>query len=199
MEDRRRNDRVGVDTSDSGFSMVATMLSLVAVALLTALLLSSTLHSGGNSSPGISNAPGVASADGIQAQQALTTALSDVSASAVTAGGYGNVSASALSAAEPSLAFVTGPTTSASTVSVAVSAGTGAGAGFGSGSGGSVTLADRAGNGTCWLVWKSSTATFYGAQTMASSCAAPAIASAPSPGPVSSSSIGWQQGSFPLA
>ena len=201
--DDRRTDPQGVDTGDGGFSMVATMLSLVAVALLVALLLSSTLHSGTGSSGGISNAPGVAEADGIQAQQALDTALSTASAAASAAGGYGSITPSALSASEPSVAFVTGPTTSSSTVSVAasaatVTAGAGIGSGIGTGSGGSVTLADRAADGTCWLVWKSAQATWYGAQTKASSCTAPVIASAPTAGPVSASAIGWQEGSFPL-
>jgi hypothetical protein len=194
MDDRRR-DPVGADTGDGGFSMVASMLSLVAAALLVALLLSSTLHSSSNSTTGISNAPGVVQADGIQAQQALTTALSTVSSAAVADGGYGNITPTALSASEPSVTFVAGPTTSWTTVSVAVAGGTGGA--IGSGSGGGVTLADRAADGTCWLVWKSAGATWYGAQTSTSSCSAPAIASAPSPGPVSSSAIGWQEGSFP--
>jgi hypothetical protein len=193
--DDRRSDHQGVDTGDGGFSMVASMLSLVAVALLVALLLSTTLHSDSSSSTGISNAPGVAQADAIQAQQALTSALSAASTVATTAGGYGNVTPSALSAAEPSVSFATGPTTTWTTVSVAVSAG-GTG-GFGAGPSGSVTLADRGADGTCWLVWKSGGATWYGAQTKAASCAAPAIAAAPAAGPVSSSAIGWQEGTFP--
>jgi hypothetical protein len=66
------------------------------------------------------------------------------------------------------------------------------------GTGGSVTLAVRSTGGTCWLVWKSSGApTWYGAQTDQPSCTAPALASAPAATPVSSTSIGWQQGSFP--
>ena len=60
---------------DAGFSMIATMLSLVATALLVAVLLSTTLHSDNNSTTSITNAPGVAEADGLQAQQALTTGL----------------------------------------------------------------------------------------------------------------------------
>lgn len=63
---------------------------------------------------------------------------------------------------------------------------------------GSVTMADRSTVGTCWLVWKSSgSPTWYGAQTDQPSCTAPALASPPSSGPVSSTSIGWQENSFP--
>jgi hypothetical protein len=49
-------------------------------------------------------------------------------------------------------------------------------------------------------VWKGQgSASWYGAQTDQPTCTAPALASTPSPGPVSSSGIGWQTGSFPAA
>ncbi len=175
--------------------MIATVLSLVATALLVAILLSTTLHSGGSSNASISNAPGVAQADALQAQQTLSTALSDVSTAAAGAGGYGSITPSELSGSEPSDTFVAGPSSSSSTVSVAVSPGQPEGA-MG-GPSGSITLADRSADGTCWLLWKSAGATWYGAQTQLSSCTAPALATAPAPGPVSSSSIGWAQGTFP--
>lgn len=182
---------------DSGFSMVATMLSLVAAALLVALLLGATLHSGSTSTTSISNAPGVAAATGIQAQQALTTALSTASTAAVGAGGFGGLTPSALAASESSITFVAGPTSSASVVSVATAPDQSGG--VTGGPTGSITLAARATDGTCWLVWKSATATWYGAQTGLASCSAPALTSAPSPGPVSATAIGWQQGTFPSA
>jgi hypothetical protein len=215
--------------------MIATMLSLVAAALLTLLLMSTTLHSGSSSSTNISNAPGVGLADNLLAQQALSTALTAAGAAASSSGGYGSLDISTLAASDPSVSFVAGPTTSASTVSIAVTNGgggsgvsgasgaggageaggslgaaissaeaagaTGAGTGAGSGAGtadGTVTLSARSSNGTCWLEWQGAgSATWFGAQTDQSSCTAPALMSAPSPGTVTSSSIGWQLGSFP--
>jgi hypothetical protein len=177
--------------------MIATVLSLLATALLVAILLSTTLHSGSNSNTSISNAPGVAEADGLQAQQALSTGLSAASTAAAGAGGYGAVTTSELSGTEPSVAFVSGPSSNSSTISVGVSPAQIQG--VTGGPSGSITLADRSADGTCWLVWKSTEATWYGAQTGLSSCSAPAIAAAPSPGAVSSSSIGWTQGTFPSA
>ena len=168
--------------------MIATMLSMVAVALLVAVLLSSTLHSGGNSSTSVSNAPGVAEADALQAQQSLTTALSATGAALAQAGGFGGVSASALASSDPSISFVNGASSSPIVVSVGADS-----------QGGSVTLADRSADGTCWLVWKSAGATWYGAQTHLASCSAPAFGSPPATGPVTSTAIGWQQGSFPAA
>jgi hypothetical protein len=108
----RRRHHPGTGAGDHGFSMVATMLSLVAVALLAAVLLGTTLHSSSNSEASISNAPGVAAADGLQAQQALDTGLSAATSAAVGTGGYGAVTPSTLSASEPSVSFVTGPTSS---------------------------------------------------------------------------------------
>jgi hypothetical protein len=182
--------------------MVVTALSMGITAILVALLLTTVLKGSSTSDTSINNAPGVAEARAIQAQQTLSTALASV-ATAASSGGYAGVSASSLSASEPSISFVDGPSTDATTVSVAVADGGGAGsvaaiAGGGSTGGGSVTLADRSADGTCWLVWKSAgSPTWYGAQTNVAGCTAPALASAPSPGPVSSTTIGWQEGSFP--
>lgn len=212
--------------SDAGFSMAVTVLSMGVVAILTALLLTNTLSSGngsGTSGTGIDNAPGVAEATSLQAQQTLSTALTTVSAT-VASGGYGSLSSSTLSASNPSISFVDGASSNPTTVSISVVPGSdGGGDGVGGasgvvggiggtdggtvsgdgvsgvgGTGGSVTLADRSTGGTCWLVWKSEgAATWYGAQTDQPSCTAPAIASVPAAGPVSSTSIGWQEGSFP--
>jgi hypothetical protein len=175
--------------------MIATMLSLVATALLVGILLSATLHSGNSSNASISNAPGVAEADGLQAQEALSTGLSAASTAAAGAGGYGTITPGELSGSEPSATFVSGPSSNPSTISIAVSPGLQMG--VTGGPSGSITLADRSADGTCWLVWRSAEATWYGAQTDLSSCTAPAMATAPSPGSVSSSSIGWAQGTFP--
>jgi hypothetical protein len=198
MQHRRLVDHRTTPSVDDGFSMVATMLSMVAVALLVALLLSETLHSNGSAKAGITNAPGVAQADGLVAQQALSAALSAADTAAVAAGGYGAITPSSLSSSEPSDSFVSGPSSSPSVVSVAVSAGQGSSV-PGAAPSGSITLAARASDGTCWLVWKSAVATWYGAQTDLASCTAPAITNPPLPTPVSSTAIGWQEGSFPSA
>jgi hypothetical protein len=197
MQHLQHQDQDQATAGSAGFSMIATVLSLLATALLVAILLSTTLHSGSNSNASISNAPGVAEADGLQAQQALSTGLSAASTAAAGAGGYGAVTTSELSGSEPSVAFVSGPSSNSSTISVAVSPGQIQG--VTGGPSGSITMADRSTDGTCWLVWKSTEATWYGAQTGLSSCSAPAIAAAPPPGSVSSSSIGWTQGTFPSA
>jgi len=181
--------------------MIATVLGLLATAVLTAILLGTTLGSNGStgsssSGSGISNAPGVAEATSIQAQQTLSTGLTTIVSAAAGAGGYGSLQPSTLSASNPSITFVSGPSTNATTISLAVVGG-GSGGG-GSGEGGSVTLAVRSTGGTCWLAWKSSgSGTWYGAQTNQPSCTAPTLGSAPAAGPVSASSIGWQEGSYP--
>jgi hypothetical protein len=177
--------------------MIATVLGLLATAVLTAILLGTTLGSNGSTGSdsggsGVSNAPGVAEATSMQAQQTLSIGLTAVMSSAATAGGYGSLQPSTLSASNPSITFVSGPSTNANTISMAVVAGDG------TAGGGSVTLAVRSTGGTCWLVWKSSASdNWYGAQTGQPSCTAPALASVPTAGPVSASSIGWQEGSYP--
>ncbi|MGD0391395.1 MAG: hypothetical protein ABSC41_02000 [Acidimicrobiales bacterium] len=183
--------------------MIATALGLVATAILTALLLGTMLGSNGTPATGISNGPGVAEATALQAQQTLTAGLTTVETAAISTGGYGSLQPSALTASDPSITFVAGPSTDSDTISISVTGGTGGtggAGGVGGTGGGTVTLADRSTGGTCWLVWKGAGGgTWYGAETAMASCTAPAISSTPSPGPVSSSSIGWQPGSFPDA
>ena len=177
--------------------MIATVLGLLATAVLTAILLGTTLGSNGSTGSasggsGVSNAPGVAEATSIQAQQALSAGLTTVVSTAASAGGYGSLQPSTLSASNPSINFVSGPSTNATTISMSVVGGDG------SSGGGSVTLAVRSTGGTCWLAWKSSgSGTWYGAQTDQPSCTAPGLASPPTAGPVSSSNIGWEEGSYP--
>jgi hypothetical protein len=176
--------------------MIATVLALLATALLTAILLGNTLpsnKSAGSSAngSGISNAPGFAEARSMQAQQTLSIGLTTVETAAASAGGYSSLQPSALSASNPSIIFVSGPSTNSTTISLAGVSGVG-------NEGAGVTLAVRSVGGTCWLVWKSpESATWYGAQTGQPSCTAPALSSPPTVGPVSATSIGWQEGSFP--
>jgi hypothetical protein len=173
---------------DGGFSMIVTMVSLVIGALLVALLLGKTLGSSSTSNTSITNAPGVSEADGLEAKQSLSIGLTAAATAAAASGGYATLTSTDLSQANPSIHFVAGPSAGASTVSVAV---TPAGDG-------SITMAADAADRTCWLVWKPDQgATWYGAQSDLASCTAPAISSPPTPEPVSSSTIGWKQGSFP--
>jgi hypothetical protein len=184
------------ENADGGFTMVATMLSMVIGALLVALLLGKTLGSSSTSSTSISNAPGITEADSLQAQQSLSTGLTAAATAAAASGGYATLTGADLSQANPSIHFVTGPSAGSSMVSVATTA-AGGGEGEGGG-GGSITMAAHASDGTCWLVWRSEQgATWYGAQSNLANCTAPAISSSPTPEPVSPSTIGWQQGSFP--
>lgn len=194
IQNRRQPGSSERTADEGGFSMIATMLSMVAVALLTALLLGSTFDSGstssGSTSSGTAGNPEVAMADAVQAQQSLSAGLHAAQDASAAAGGFASIDAATLSAAEPSVTFVSGPSTGPTTVSVAT--------GATPGGTGSVTLADRSSDGTCWVVWSSSSsATWYGAQTGQRSCTAPAFSETPSPGPVTGSAIGWQKGSFP--
>ncbi len=101
--------------------MIAIVLALVVVALASALLLGTTLHSGGSSGTG-GGAPGVAMADRLQAQQSLNTGLTAAESAAAAAGGLSAVSASQLEQSNPSITFVAGSSTGPTTVSVTVSA-----------------------------------------------------------------------------
>ena len=118
---------------DAGFSMIATMLGMVATALLVLLLLGTTLHSGSSANTSISNAPGVGQADDLLAQQSLSTGLTSVATMSAGGAGIGGVSAASLSAANPSVNFVSGPSSGPSTVSVTVTAGSGVGGVSGAG------------------------------------------------------------------
>ena len=178
---RRRRD-------DAGLSMVVTLAGLVIVALLVLVGLKSTFGSG--TSSGSSVHQPVSAADDAQAQQSLATALTTAATLTAASGSYVGLDASALQAAEPTVTFVDGPSTGPDTVSVAST----------SDGSGSITLAARASGGTCWFAWRSSqTGTWYGAQTGGGACAAQPIEPTPNPGAVSTTSIGWQQGSFPTA
>ena len=139
--------------NDLGFSMVATALGLGATAILTVILLTTMFKSGTSSNASVSNAPGVAEATSLQARQTLSSGLSTVEAAAASAGGYGSLTPSTLSASGASASFVAGPSSNATTISIAVSEA--GGAAIGGGESGSVTLAARASDSVCWLIWKS--------------------------------------------
>ena len=168
--------------------MVVTMAGMVIAAGLVALVLTSTLSSHGTPPPGVANAPGVGLADNLQAQQELSTSLTAATTSASGTGDFSAVTPEMLSAANPSLTFLAGPSSSSSVVSVATSTTTG-----------SLTLVARAAGGTCWVIWAGSGGTWYGAQTHQASCTAPSLDSAPTASAVSSTAIGWQRTGFPAA
>ena len=173
---------------DTGLSMVVTLAGLVLVALLVLVGLKSAFGSGTTS--GSSAQRPVSAADDAQAQQSLATALTTAATATAASGTYVGLDASALRTAEPSVTFVDGPSTGPGTVSVAST----------SDGSGSITLAARATGGTCWFAWRSpQTGTWFGAQIGGGSCAAQPIEPTPNPGTVSSTSIGWRQGSFPTA
>jgi hypothetical protein len=188
--------------------MVLVAVSMVIVAALVLLGARATLGSSTSSDGSTAGNPEIAAADHLQAQQSLSTALQAASGGAASggtggiagiagaggaagAGGNGGgVSIAQLSAAEPSLTFVSGPTSSPTTVSVTTDPSVPGG----------VTLATRSADGVCWLVWHAAgTPTWYGAQTHLATCSAPALGSAPAAAPVSSTAIGWQTSSFPAA
>jgi hypothetical protein len=170
-------------TDDHGLSLLVTAVGLLISALLVLLVLKPTVGSGSGSGSTNSTPHPVAVADAALAQQNLSGAFATLQQ--VDAGGQGSVEAPTLQAADPSLDFTTGPSSAPATLSVTPSA-----------DGTSVALADRSSDGTCWVVWwSSSTGAWYGAQTAQPSCTAPSA----SGGPVTSSGIGWQQGSFPTA
>ncbi len=128
----------------------------------------------------------------VQAQSTLSTAMQNVRDGAISNGAL-SVSALAQYGVTP------GPSGSPSVVSGAVadstasSGGTDGPLGFGS-----VTLAADSQSGTCWFVWFSSSATWYGFEPDATSCVAPPLVEAPTAGAGSPGMVGWQQGSFPI-
>lgn len=197
MGERLQRNGTHGRTDEGGLSILVTGIALVATALLTLVAVGATLSSGGPASSSGTGNPQVATADHIQAQQVLSTSLQALSTSAVS-GGVGGVGGSPstatdiaqLVATDPSVSYVAGPATDASTVSVATDP-TAAGA---------VTLATRSADGVCWLVFSSpGSSTWYGAQSHLASCTAPVLAAVPSPGPVTSTAIGWQTSAFPSA
>jgi hypothetical protein len=186
-----RAERIWVrSTDDAGFSMVATVLSLLVVSLLVLFGAEATFGSSDPSSTGSSVHRPLSEAAATQAQQTLSTGLATVGTVVGVIGSYGGIDASALQASEPSITFVDGPSIGPNTVSVASTT---------DGSG-SVTLASVSSDGTCWFAWQSSeSGAWFGAQIGGRQCAARPMESTPIPGPVSASSIGWQEGSFPSA
>jgi hypothetical protein len=169
---------------ESGFGMVGVALSLLVVALLS--VGAAAAFGGGTNStaPGGSSALGsdVRSAYDTQAQSNLSSTMQDVRGAVVANGGASGLDLGQF-----------GVSTDSSSGPGSVS---GAVADTSDGSG-AVTLATSSKSGTCWFIWFSGSSTFYGAEPDATSCTAPALAAAPTPGSPAPGGIGWQAGSFP--
>jgi hypothetical protein len=133
--------------------------------------------------------PTVDRAYDVQAQSSLSTAMQNVRDAAISNGG---LSASDLA----QFGVTTGPSSSATMVSGAVADPAASGGPDGALGFGSVTLASASKSGTCWYVWFSTSATWFGFEPDATSCVAPSMAMAPTPGAGSPGTVGWQQGSF---
>jgi Tfp pilus assembly protein PilX len=175
---------------DAGFGLVSIVLSLLIVALLSVGALKE--FAGGATTGAGSKALNttVAQAYDVQVQSALSSTMQNVRDGAISNGG---LSASDLA----QYGVQSGPSDSPSTVSGALAATAGSGAagplGFGS-----VTLAAASKSGTCWFIWFSTSATWYGFEPDATSCVAPPLATAPTASAGSPGAIGWQEGSFPI-
>ena len=182
---RHHSIRAARQADDRGVSLVVVAGSLLVVALLVLVALKAT-GTGGAGSATRTPTQAAGAADAAVAQQNLQTGLTSVEQT--DAGGQGTADPSNLQASNPSISFTSGPSTGPGTVSVA------------STDGSAVTLAARSSDGTCWVVWWAPTGgTWFGAQPGQASCTAPALATAPTAGPATSSTIGWQQGGYPAA
>jgi hypothetical protein len=197
----------------AGFGMVGMVLSLAVVAV-GGVIGGTALLGGSGSGNGLGSGAGSPAdkAYDIAAESSLETAESAVETAATTSG-YASIDAQSLEFDEPSVRFVSGPSTSDTTVSVvgpstqsggsppSAIPGQAPSAGSVSSSGGSVTLAayseSTSGAGSCLYVWTTSGATWFGAESNQTSCSAVALASAPVAGTPSSNSIGWAQSAFP--
>jgi type II secretory pathway pseudopilin PulG len=170
--------------------MVGIVVSLLIVGLLSLVVLRSVGGGMATSKDASSLGASVALAYDVQAQSTLSNTMQNVRDALVS-----NGNASVLNLAQ--FGVTAGPSNAPSTVSGAVSD-TGDPADLGAASGsGSVTLAAWSKSGTCWFVWFSASATWYGAEPGSSSCLAQPLSGEPSPGAPSAGSVGWQQGSFP--
>ncbi len=175
---------------EAGFGLLGIVISLLIVALLSVGALEALAGGSGAGSESQALSPTVNRAYDVQAQSSLSTAMQNVRDGAISSGG---LSASDL----VQFGVTTGPSSSAAVVSGAVtdaaaSSGPDGALGFGS-----VTLAAASKSGTCWYVWFSTSATWFGFEPDATSCMASSMATAPTPGAGSPGTVGWQQGSFP--
>ena len=181
----------GAAGAEAGLGLVAVSVSLLIVAAV-AVVAMKTLSGGSGGPSGQSLGSDVSNAYAVQAQSNLSNAMARIQDVAVSDGGFSGLDLT-------QFGVETGPAT-AGQVSGVVSSGASAPLGEpGGAGGGSVTLAARAAPDTCWYVWFSSSATWYGVEPGASSCAARPMAQPPTAGAPAPGSVGWQQGGFPGA
>jgi hypothetical protein len=185
----------GPRVDERGFGMIGLALSLVAVALLSVGALAA--FGGGQPTTAEKGALGtsVANAYDVGTQTNLANAMQNVRSALIA---DGDASATDLT----QFGVTTGASTTPGAVSGAVAHSTdgdatGSASGLGSDAG-TVTLAASSRSGTCWFIWFSDSATWYGTEPDATSCVAQAMAAAPTPVRASPGSIGWQQGAFPV-
>ncbi len=178
---------------EAGFGLIGIVVSLLILAMLSIGALKAFAGGAATGTGSQALRPTVDEASDVQAQSTLAGAMQNVRDQAISNGG--------LSTSDLAQYGVTpGPSGSSSAVSGAVtdsSAPAGGGAdgplGFGS-----VMLAVDSQSGTCWFVWFSVSATWYGFEPDATSCVASPMANAPVAAAASPGTIGWQQGSFPI-
>jgi len=172
----------GTADVEAGLGLVTISVSLLIVAVMVVVGMKS-LAGGSAGSSGQSFRSDISNAYAVQAQSNLSNAMEHIQDVAVSSGGFSGLDLT-------QFGVDTGPSAAAGQVSGAVSPGDGSG---------SVTLAARAAPNTCWYVWSSTSATWYGFEPDAPSCAAQPMAQPPTAGAPSPGTIGWQQGAFPSA
>ncbi len=168
---------------------MSIVVSLLIVALVSVGALKAFAGGAGSGSQALS--PPVNQAYDVQAQSALSSAMQNVRDGAISNGALSNADLAQYGVRQ-------GPSDASSAVSGAVAAPAApSGVVDGPAGFGSVTLAAEAKSGTCWFVWFSTAATWYGFEPDSTSCVAQPMSTAPTPGAGGPGTIGWQQGSFP--
>ena len=176
----------------AGFGLVGIVFSLLIVAALSV----GAFTAFGGTTPSPSGGPGglnpvVDRADDVQAQSSLSAAMQNLRDAAISNGGLAGANLA-------QYGVTTGSSSAPSQVSGAIAPSTTTGFGGDGPLGpGAVMLAAESPSGTCWYVWFSASATWYGFEPDATICVAQQLSSAPTPGAGSPGTVGWQQGSFP--
>ena len=178
--------------AEAGFGLLGTVISLMVLALLSVGALKAFAGGAGAGSGAQALGASVTKAYDIEAQSNLSTAVQNARDGAITNGGLSGLDLTAYG-------VTAGPSSSPDEVSGAEANSSNTSSDFGSSLGsGSVTLAAKSKSGTCWFAWFAASATWFGAEPDATSCGAQPMAAAPTPGPASPGTIGWQLGSFPI-
>jgi len=165
----------------SGLGLVSVAISLLIVAVITVVAMKAVRDDGTGGTGSQSLGSDVNSAYAVEAQSNLSNAMEHIQDAALSDG-----ATATLDLTQFGVGTVTGVMAALPT--------------DGDGPGGSgVTLAARGAPGTCWFVWFSNAATWYGVEPGTPSCTPEPMSQPPPAGAASSGTIGWQQGSFPAA